>query len=65
MFSIWISLVILLSGSGINGIPIGIVIRTSLFSSLSISVIHSSVYSNGLAVRFYVLSTSYMRMRMV
>ena len=56
---------ILLTGSGINGIPIGIVIRTSLLSSLSISVIHSSVYSNGLAVRFYVLSTSCVRVRMV
>lgn len=61
MFSIWISLVILLSGSGQYGILIGI----SLLSSLSISVIHSSVYSNGLAVRFYVLSTSYVHMRMV
>lgn len=58
MFSKWISLVILLSGSGINGIPIGIGSLLSIISS------HSSVYSNGLAVRFCILSvyTTYMRM---
>lgn len=61
MFSIWNNFAIVLGGSGQYGILIGI----SLLSSLSISVIHSSVYSNGLAVRFYVLSTSYVHMRMV
>ena len=58
MFSKWISLVILLSGSGQNGIPIGIGIISSLLSiSISVSS-HSSVYSNGLAVRLFILSTS-------
>ncbi len=62
MFSKWISLVILLSGSGIYRIPIGIGIISSVLS-ISVSS-HSSVYSNGLAVSICILSvyTTYMRM---